>query len=78
MKSFTDKLIYKVPSKLPDKLIESIVEYLDTLPYIQSGVDGGQGGQVRSSKNAWINWDEWLPGIIYNCLLYTSPSPRDS
>ena len=69
MKSFTDKLIYKVPSKLPDKLIESIVEYLDTLPYIQSGVDGGQGGQVRSSKNAWINWDEWLPGIIYNMMM---------
>ena len=45
------------------------------LPYIDSGID------IRIYDQVSVNGDQWeivFEGPAYNCLLYTSPSPRDS
>ena len=35
-------------------------------------------GEVRLWANAsWLSQNEWIPGEDNDCLLYTSPSPRD-
>ena len=70
MLPFTEKLLYKTPSKLPDELVNSMVDYVTSLHYTNAGVDGHNEGNVtRSSAVSWINWDEWIPGIIHNMMV---------
>ena len=72
MESFTDKLVYIVPSKLPDELISSMVKYVGEKSYKSSAVDEsfrGDHNAVRSSQTSWLDWDEWIPGIIHNMMI---------
>jgi PKHD-type hydroxylase len=79
MESFTDKLVYTVPSKLPDELITSMVKYLGEKSYESSMTSGmlnesfrgarDASNAVRSSQTSWLNWDEWIPGIIHNMMI---------
>ena len=32
----------------------------------------GERSEIRSSLVSWINWDEWIPGIIHNMLILIS------
>jgi PKHD-type hydroxylase len=70
--AFTDKTIYTTPTNLPDGLIESIIEYIDSKSndMNDSKIDGSDSVSLntRSSKNIWINWDEWIGGIISNMM----------
>ena len=71
--AFTDKTIYTTPSKLPDTLINEIIEHISSLePEMQdSSVDGNNDPikSVRSSKNVWMNTDEWIAGIVHNMMI---------
>lgn len=70
MLPFNDKLLYSVPTKLPDKLIESIIEYIELQHVMQSSLqDKVIDNTIRSSKNGFINWDEWIPGILHNMFV---------
>ena len=40
-------------------------------------VDGGAVSKVKLDAQGKAAWTGGVPGKFYNCLLYTSPSPRD-
>ena len=71
--AFTDKTVYVTPTKLSDSMIDSIIEYIDSRveEMQESGIDGRTETNlsVRSSTNIWINWDEWIGGIIHNMMI---------
>ena len=70
--AFTDKTVYTTPTKLSDGLIDSIIEYIDERSHLlfESNIDGeNKEKNIRSSKNTWINWDEWIGGIIHNMMI---------
>ena len=70
--AFTDKTIYVTPTKLSDGMIDSIIEYIDnrSSEMGDSKIDDlNVENKVRSSKNIWINWDEWIGGIIHNMMI---------
>ena len=66
--SFSTKLLYKVPSRLPDELISSMISYVETLHYQEGSALGDPDRIARKSTVSWIPWDEWIPGIIYNMM----------
>jgi len=73
---FPDKRVYYTPTKLPKPLLESMKEYCDHLEYndgeVFSSEDDDTAGVVldtRRSKVAWINWDEWVPGIMHSMMV---------
>ena len=73
-KAFTDKLIYIVPSEFPDLLLQSVIDYCDSHEHRESQILGdiehsSCERSTRSSKNAWINWDSWMPGILHNIMI---------
>ena len=46
-----------------------MVEYVHDLHYHAAETDNADTSSVRSSLVGWINWDEWLPGIIHNMMM---------
>mgnify|MGYP001409010134 FL=1 len=73
---FPDKRVYYTPTKLPETLIESMKEYCDQLEYQDGEVFGLKENDeafvrldTRRSKVAWINWDEWIPGIMHSMMI---------
>lgn len=74
MLSFTDRLVYTIPSKLPDDLISSMIKYVEEMKYEDASIGGivpmsSNNEPYRSSRVAWINWDEWIAGIIHNIMI---------
>ena len=75
MNSFTNKLTYNVPTQIPRELLESMKQFCDKKDHENAVV--GPGGDwdpsldesVRKSDVYWINWDEWIPGIIHNMMI---------
>jgi PKHD-type hydroxylase len=71
---FAERLYYFVPTKLPKELLKSMKDYCDSRDYENAlvGPEPGEGRYVehiRRSDVAWINWDEWAPGIIHNMMI---------
>jgi PKHD-type hydroxylase len=66
--AFTTNLLYKIPSKFPESLLDSMVDYVKELHYNDGTVAGDHKTKSRSSQVAWIPWDEWIPGIIHNMM----------
>jgi PKHD-type hydroxylase len=72
---FPNKGVYYVPSKLPKYLIELMKGYCDNLNYSYGEVYAEDKDNsiirdsVRKSKVAWINFDEWIPGILHNMMI---------
>ena len=72
-----------------DKLKETDIQEVlwgieeEGIPYelfpvnIENAVDSGYKASVESSLGVGIGIDEKTIVLHYNCLLYTSPSPRD-
>ena len=70
--AFTDKTVCVTPTKLSDDMIDSIIEYIDNRSNEMGNStidDLNVESKVRSSKNIWINWDEWIGGIIHNMMI---------
>ena len=70
---FAERLYYFVPTKLPKEPIESMKDYCDHRDY-ESALVGPEGRgryeeNTRKSEVSWINWDEWIPGIIHNMMI---------
>ena len=77
MLSFSEKTVYTVPTKLPEEMLNSMVTYVEDREYViakthrqpeGSRYEDGIRDDVRSSSVSWINWDEWIPGIMYNMI----------
>ena len=71
--SFIEKNVWEIPSRLPDILVNAMVEYCDGLQY-QDATMGDNGGnhtnhKIRNTDVSWIAWDEWIPGIIHNMMI---------
>lgn len=74
-KSFTSRLYYQTPTKLPDELISSMIEYIEALTYDKATVDKSVvDTQVRSTDVAFIPWDEWIPGIMHSMIISANRS----
>ena len=73
MRQFIDYLEFDFvnSSTIPVIVIGHIFKHRSTLPFVASGV-WGTAGQV-------VEWSFTInpTGVSINCLLYTSPSPRD-
>lgn len=73
MISFSQKTIYTTPTKLPDELLDSMIKYVESRDYETAKTHkendtNGIRNSIRSSSVSWINWDEWIPGIMYNMV----------
>ena len=73
---FPDKRVYYTPTKLSKPLLESMKEYCDHLQYdageVFSSDDEDAAAvrlETRRSDVSWINWDEWIPGIMHSMLV---------
>ena len=71
--AFTDRLVWEAPTALPEAMIQSMIEYCSNLTY-ETAETGGQKEKdkglkkVRDTDISWINWDEWIPGIVSNIM----------
>ena len=70
----TARMVVRQPLELVD-----MVEKLDLYITVKGGGISGQAGAIRHgiSRALLQNGDEMRP-LLKNCLLYTSPSPRDT
>ena len=69
-RAFAQKTLYICPTKLPNHLIESILDYTGNLPYKEATVDFFKTKKdIRSTKVSFIPWDEWIPSLMMNCVL---------
>tara|TARA_Y100000004_G_C8910634_1_gene410774 strand:+ start:48 stop:650 length:603 start_codon:yes stop_codon:yes gene_type:complete len=71
--AFTEKIFYETPTRLPDPMIAMMVQQVKELTYNTAETGSEKEGNpdldlVRRSNVAWINWDEWIPGIIHNIM----------
>ena len=68
MKAFTDRTLYKTPSNLPPKFLEEIIKEVEETTHKNSVVSLEEvlNTQIRSSKQAWLHWDNWIAGICFN------------
>jgi len=73
---FPDKRVYYTPTRLPEPLLKSMKEYCDHLQYDPGEVfssdkqdEAAVRLDTRSSDVSWINWDEWIPGIMHSMLV---------
>ena len=71
MKAFTDRTLYKTPSNLPPKFLEEIIKEVEETTHKNSVVSLEEvlNTQIRSSKQAWLHWDNWIAGICYNMMI---------
>ena len=70
MRAFAEKLVYSVPTELPDELVISMIKYVDEKRKIDSTIGHkSQDSKYRSCKNAWLNWDTWIAGIMHNVMV---------
>ena len=71
MLPFTDRTLYKIPTKLPPNLLEEAIKQIEATIHQDSVVslEDVLDKQVRSSKQAWLNWDCWIGGISFNMLM---------
>jgi len=70
--SFSQKLLWMTPSKLPEEMIVSMRKYVEEqIKHTVAGVDGRpcERNELRSSMAGGIPWDEWIPGIILNMMI---------
>ena len=68
--SFTTKILYQIPSKMPDVLLNNMVTYVESLHYKTAQIANDvEDLKVRSTSVAWIPWDEWIPGIMHNMMV---------
>ena len=67
---FSEKLIYTVPSRLPEEIIDSMVNQIESLTYKKASLAYNRevDSTTRRSEVAWMAWDEWIPGIIHNMM----------
>lgn len=70
---FHQKLVYKIPTQLPDELLDSIEKYIDDLEYKKSLTgDKTEVDQsvlsIRNSDISFIPWDEWIPAIMFSLI----------
>ena len=66
--SYNQSVFYCViPPELADELFDKMVEYYKDNPNVTVIIDRRSGPDRRNRK-----------GPVSDCLLYTSPSPRDS
>ena len=74
MLSFSEKTVYTTPTKLPEEMLNSMVTYVEEREYFPAKthrgaeLEDGIKDNRRSSSVSWINWDEWIPGILYNMI----------
>ena len=71
MEAFTDRTLYKTPSKLPPRFIEEIIKEIESCDQKDSVVSRQDvlNKSIRSSKQTWMNWDNWIAGICYNMMI---------
>ena len=68
--AFTERLLYSCQSKLPDKFIKEILQQVEEGRIFHSAINQDEiNTDFRKSKNGWINYDEWVSGIIYNMMM---------
>jgi PKHD-type hydroxylase len=74
---FPNKRVYYIPSKLPKSLIDPMRDYCDHLEYGKGEVFGDSldpnapcvvRDSVRRSEVSWINFDEWIPSIMWGMV----------
>ena len=51
-----------------------MIKYVEEMKYEDASIGGvmpmpSNNEPYRSSKVAWINWDEWIAGIIHNIMI---------
>ena len=69
-----NKRVYYIPSKLPKSLIGYMKDYCDSLEYGEGEVFGSHDGpsvvrdHIRKSQVSWINFDEWIPSIMWGMV----------
>ena len=71
MDAFTDRTFYQTPTNLPSKFLKEIIKEIETTThnnYVIS-LDDVLDTQVRSSKQAWLHWDNWIAGICFNIMM---------
>ena len=71
MKAFTDRTIYRTPTKLPPKFLEEIIKEIESgnLKDSVTSREDVLDKSIRSSKQTWMNWDTWIAGICYNIMI---------
>ena len=68
--SFTQKIIYRVPSALPKELLDIMERQFDELEFSNAEVgsvlrlDKG----VRDSDVHFIPWDQWIPAMLWSVI----------
>ena len=53
-------------------MINSAISYVENREYEIAPTHKDPNGvrnKTRSSTVSWINWDEWIPGIMYNMVV---------
>ena len=70
--SFAEKNLYIPPTELPEEMVNSAIAYVENREYEIAPTHKDPNGvrnKTRSSTVSWINWDEWIPGIMYNMVV---------
>lgn len=70
MRAFSQKLVYSVPTELPDEMISCMIKFVEELQMQDSYIGvNAIDNRIRSSKHAWLAWDTWIAGIMHNMMI---------